>query len=117
MTESKFDINDSLIEEWLTQKSKKSQIVDEKAKAIFLHTLEIFENLGAIAALEKLPRTRTKHLFDDIWEIRVDQYRIAYLWDNSVCVLLHGIRKKTDKWPLKEIKVVKNRKKNYFKNT
>lgn len=116
MTESKFDINDSLIEEWLTQKSKKSQMVDEKAKAIFLHTLEIFEDVGAIAAREKLPRTRTKHLFDDIWEIRVYQYRIAYFWDDGVCVLLHGIRKKTDEWPLKEIKLVKTRKKNYFEN-
>jgi mRNA-degrading endonuclease RelE of RelBE toxin-antitoxin system len=116
MTEVEFNINDSLIEKWLTQESKKSQMVDEKAKAIILHTLEIFEYVGPIAAREKLPRTRTKHLFDNIWEIRVCQYRIAYFWDDAVCVLLHGIRKKTDEWPLKEIKVVKTRKEKYFKN-
>lgn len=114
MTESKFEVNDLLIEEWLTQKSKKSQIVDDKTGAILLHILEIFKEVGPIIAREKLPRTRIKHLFNDVWEIRVHQYRIAYFWDGVVCVLLHGIRKKTDKWPLKEIEVVKTRRKNYI---
>lgn len=114
MTESKFEINYLLIEEWLTQKSKKSQMVDDKAEAILLHILEIFKEVGPIVAREKLPRTRIKHLFNDVWEIRVHQYRIAYFWDGVVCVLLHGIRKKTDKWPLKEIEVVKTRRKNYI---
>jgi mRNA-degrading endonuclease RelE of RelBE toxin-antitoxin system len=116
MTELKFDINYSLIEEWLTQESKKSQIVDKEAKAILLNVLEIFKEVGPITAREKLPRSRTKYLFDDIWEIRIYQYRIAYFWDDAVCVLLHGFKKKTDKWPLRAIKLVKTRKKNYFEN-
>jgi phage-related protein len=111
-----FDINDSLIEDWLTQTRNKSQMVDEKVKAIFLHILKIFQDVGPIAARDRLPRNRIKHLFDDIWEIRAHQYRIAYFWDGSVCVLVHGIRKKTNEWPLKEIKLVKTRKKNSFEH-
>jgi hypothetical protein len=116
MTESKFEINYLLIEEWLTQKSKKSQMVDDKTEAILLHILEIFKEVGPIVSREKLPRTRIKHLFNDVWEIRVHQYRIAYFWDDAVCVLLHGIRKKTNKWPLKEIELVKTRRKKYSDN-
>jgi len=116
MTESKFEVNDLLIEEWLTQKSKKSQMVDKKTEAILLHILEIFKEVGPIFAREKLPQPRTKRLFNDVWEIRIHQYRIAYFWDGVVCVLLHGIKKKTNKWPLKEIEVVKTRRKNYISN-
>jgi Gp49-like protein DUF891 len=116
MTESKFEINYLLIEEWLTQKSKKSQMVDDKTEAILLHILEIFKEVGPIVARDKLPRSRTKHLFHDVFEIRIHQYRIAYFWDDEVCVLLYGIRKKTHKWPLKKIEVVKTRRKNYINN-
>jgi hypothetical protein len=116
MTEPKFEINDLLIGEWLTQKSKKSQMVDKETEAILLHILEIFKEVGPIFEREKLPQPRTKHLFNDVWEIRIHQYRIAYFWDGVVCVLLHGIKKKTNKWPLKEIEVVKTRRKNYISN-
>ena len=116
MTESKFELNDSFIEDWLTQTRKKSQMIEEKSKATILHTLEILVAGGPVPARERLAPDRTKHLFDDVWEIRVHQYRIAYFWDDEVCVLLYGIRKKTHKWPLKKIEVVKTRRKNYINN-
>lgn len=89
--------------------------VGAKDRATFLHVLEVFELMGPAAGREKLPRTQTRHLFDGIWEIRVGQYRLAYFWDSSTCVLLHGIKKKRDDWPSREKEVVKKRKSNYLK--
>jgi mRNA-degrading endonuclease RelE of RelBE toxin-antitoxin system len=112
--EKKYSVNTELVEEWLTQTRKKSQMVDAETRATFLLVLELFEDVGPIDAREKLPRSRTKHLFDGIWEIRVDQYRIAYFWDSSICVLLYGIRKKRDEWTSQEKEIVKKRKVSYL---
>lgn len=109
-----FSINAEFVEDWLTQTRKKSQMVDAEVRATFLLVLELFEAVGPISAREKLPRSRTKHLFDGIWEIRVDQYRIAYFWDGSICVLLYGIKKKRDEWTSQEKEVVKKRKFSYL---
>lgn len=101
----RFQIQTELIEDWLTKK------VDQRSQAIVLNVLETFAELGPLLAREKLPRTRIKFLFDGIFEIRVGQYRIAYFWNNSICYLLHGIQKKRDDWPQKDIEIVKTRKK------
>ncbi len=114
--DKKYAIHTEMIEDWLTQTRKKSHMVDAKARAIFLGVLEIFEAAGPVAAREQIPRSRTKHLFDEIWEIRVDQYRIAYFWDSSTCVLLYGIRKKRDEWTPQDKEVVKDRKLKYLKD-
>lgn len=114
MTESKFEVDYLLVEEWLTQKSKRSQMVDDKTKAILSRTLKVFKEVGP--TYEELPGNRTKKLFDGIYEIKVGQYRLAYFWDDTVCVLLLGIKKKRDKWVLKDIELVKTRRKNYLNN-
>lgn len=113
---TEYSVNTDFVEDWLTQDNKKSQMVDTEVRAIFLLILEVFEDVGPIAAREKLPRSRTKHLFDGVWEIRVAQYRIAYFWDSSTCVLLYGIKKKRDEWTSQEKEVVKKRKANYLKD-
>lgn len=102
------------VEDWFNQTRKKHLMVDAKSKAIFLSVFEIFEAVGPIAAREKLPRTRTKFLFDGIWEIRVEQFRVAYFWHDSTCVLLHGIKKKQDKWIASDIQVVQKNKALYL---
>lgn len=114
--DKRYSINTEFVEDWLTQTKKRSQMVDDEVRATFLLVLEVFEDLGPIDAREKLPRSRTKHLFDGIWEIRVAQYRIAYFWDGSRCVLLHGIKKKRDEWTSQEKEVVKKRKCTYLES-
>ena len=108
-----FKIHIDFIADWLTQDRKKSAMVSKQAKATFLHVFDIFEDLGPVDAREHLPRTRTKHLFDGIWEIRVGQFRIAYFWHTSTCVLLHGIKKKRDKWSRNEKAIAKRNKRFY----
>lgn len=102
------------VKDWLYQTQKKSRMVDAKDRETFLFVFKVFEEGGPNNARGKLPRDRTKRLFDGIWEIRVAQYRIAYFWDGSRCVLLHGIRKKRDKWTSQEKEVVKKRKSTYL---
>jgi phage-related protein len=75
-----------------------------------LKVLELFEEFGPLSRNEGLPRSRTKHLFDGISEIRVKQFRVAYFWNGSTCFLLHGIQKKRDDWPQKDIEILKKRK-------
>jgi phage-related protein len=99
------------VEDWLKTK------VDPKSQAIFLHILEIFEQFGEYAsnpASDLIPRSRLKHLFDGISEIRVGQYRLAYFWQESTCVLLHGIQKKRDDWPDRDLKLLKKRQRLYL---
>ena len=65
-----------------------------------------------------------KKLNDDIWEFRTlynsKAYRLFSFWDISaekrtLVVVTHGILKKTQKTPQKEIKKAENIKKGYFK--
>ncbi len=78
--------------------------VDQLSQAIILEVLETFAEFGPVSSQEKLPRTKIKFLFDGIFEIRVGQYR------NSICYLLHGIKKQRDDWPQKDVQLVKKRK-------
>lgn len=116
MTESNYKINYFGAEKWLSQTSKKSQMVDNRAKKKFLRVLETFENFGP-TAFKKLPPYLTSYLWDkDICEIRVYQYRLAYFWDDEVCVLLYGFKKKTDEWSDEKRDLTKTRQKEYFNN-
>jgi phage-related protein len=50
----------------------------------------------------------TKHLNDDIWELRPLDDRILFAyWKNNMFVLLHHFRKTTNKTPPSEIKQAK----------
>ncbi len=64
-----------------------------------------------------------KKLDDDIWEFRTLYNKIAYrlfaFWDeteNSIIIATHGIIKKTNKTPKKEIEKARQLKSEYQKN-
>ncbi|MBK8390634.1 MAG: type II toxin-antitoxin system RelE/ParE family toxin [Saprospiraceae bacterium] len=64
-----------------------------------------------------------KKLDDDIWEFRTLYNKIAYrlfaFWDeteNSIIIATHGIVKKTNKTPKKEIEKARQLKSEYQKN-
>lgn len=61
--------------------------------------IELLQNNGT-----HLPETITKHITEDIWELRPGNNRIFYFHcDNNNFVLLHSFRKKTQKTPHREI--------------
>ena len=63
-----------------------------------------------------LPENITKHIEDDIWELRPGNNRIFYFYhkDNTY-VLLHSFRKKTQKTPKREIVRAKAERDDYLK--
>jgi len=69
-----------------------------------------------------IPKTYFKKLVstDGIWEIRVkfssNIYRLfSFLDKNNLIILTHGIRKKSQKTPIKEIKLAEEYKRDYFR--
>ncbi|WP_085023583.1 type II toxin-antitoxin system RelE/ParE family toxin [Anaerovibrio sp. JC8] len=51
-----------------------------------------------------LPESITKHIVDDIWELRPGNNRVLYFYQKEdTFVLLHQFRKKTQKTPKSEI--------------
>ena len=68
-------------------------------------------------------KTLFKKLNDEIWEYRTlykrTQYRLFAFWDktdkkNTLVISTHGIEKKTQKTPKKEIMKAENLRKKYF---
>ena len=56
----------------------------------------------------RLNENITKHLDDDIWELRPGNNRVLYFYfQNDTFVLLHQFRKKTQKTPKREIERAK----------
>ena len=52
----------------------------------------------------RLPAEVTKHIIDDIWELRPGHNRVLYVYFKvKTFVLLHQFRKKTQKTPQREI--------------
>ena len=83
---------------------------------------KIFWNLD-IAERTNDPRL-FKKLNSDIWEFRTEyrslQYRLLAFWDKTsgsetLVIATHGIIKKTEKMPPKEIEKADRLRKNYFK--
>ena len=79
-----------------------------------------FKQLNLYIELLKVQGTRlsakiTKHLEDDIWELRPGNNRVLYFFfKNNVFVLLHMFRKKTRKTPKSEIENAKNERNEYI---
>ncbi len=78
--------------------------------------------LTYIRALEELgPRLCepfTKHLTDDIWELRPFNDRILFFYfKDNIYVLLHHFVKKTNKTPIKEIERAKKNKLTYIERS
>lgn len=77
--------------------------------------------LQLVEELEIVPTQYFKKLAgsDDIWEVRVQAggniFRILGFLDGAELVVLnHAFQKKTQKTPIKEIRIAENRKRNYL---
>lgn len=63
----------------------------------------------------RLNENITKHLDDDIWELRPGNNRVLYFYfQNDTFVLLHQFRKKTQKTPKREIERAKAERDDYL---
>ena len=63
----------------------------------------------------RLNENITKHLDDDIWELRPSNNRVLYFYfKNDTFVLLHQFRKKTQKTPKREIERAKVERDDYL---
>ena len=92
----KSELYEELIE--LTQKSITSKDARIQLKQI-TYCLELLQRNGC-----KLPETISKHIKNDIYELRPGNNRILYFYfTNNEFVLLHMFRKKSKKTPMTEI--------------
>lgn len=58
----------------------------------------------------------TKHIDEDIWELRPGNNRVLYFYfENDTFVLLHQFRKKTQKTPKREIEKAKAERDDYIR--
>lgn len=72
--------------------------------------IELLQNNGT-----RLPDTVTKHIEENIWELRPGNNRIFYFFcDQNDFVLLHSFRKKTQKTPRREIEKAKSERDDYL---
>ncbi len=95
--------------ETLRYKSKNNKDARIQYKQITLY-IELLQNNGT-----KLPNTITKHIQENIWELRPGDNRIFYFCcDDNNFVLLHSFRKKTQKTPDREIKKAKSERDDYL---
>ena len=96
----KSDVWDFL--ENLRKKSLSNKDARIQYKQITLY-IELLHNNGT-----RLPENITKHIEENIWELRPGNNRIFYFYchENSF-VLLHSFRKKTQKTPRREIEKAK----------
>lgn len=84
--------------EKLRQKSKSSKEARIQYKQILLY-IQLLQDNGTI-----LSENITKHIVENIWELRPGYNRIFYfLHDKDKFILLHCFRKKTQKTPHREI--------------
>ena len=84
--------------EKLRFKSTNNKDVRIQYNQILLY-MELLKNNGTL-----LPQNITKHIEENIWELRPGNNRIFYFFcDNNSFVLLHCFRKKSQKTPKREI--------------
>lgn len=98
----------------LLEKLRKKSNTDKNAriqyKQITLY-IELLQNNGTF-----LPDNITKHIEENIWELRPGNNRIFYFFhDDKNFVLLHSFRKKTQKTPHREIEKAKSEREDYLK--
>lgn len=103
----KSDVWDFL--ENLRAKAHKSKDARIQYKQITLY-IELLQNNGTY-----LPENITKHIEDNIWELRPGVHRIFYFFcEEDTFILLHSFRKKTKKTPRREIEKAKAKRDNYL---
>lgn len=95
--------------EKLRNKSKSDKDSRIQYKQITLY-IELLQNNET-----HLPDTITKHIEEDLWELRPGNNRIFYFYhDSDYFVLLHSFRKKTQKTPRREITKAKAERDDYL---
>ena len=73
--------------------------------------IELLQSKGT-----RLPDNITKHLEEDIWELRPDNNRVFYFYfQENTFVLLHQFRKKSQKTPKREIEKAKAERDDYLR--
>lgn len=86
----------------LRVRSKSSKDARIQYKQIALY-IQLLQDNGT-----QLPENITKHLVEDIWELRPGNNRVFYFcWRKDRFVLLHQFRKKSQKTPRREIERAK----------
>lgn len=95
--------------EGLREKRDKNKDARIQYKQMMLY-IELLQKNGT-----RLPENITKHIDEDIWELRPGTNRIFYFcyMDNEI-VLLHSFRKKTQKTPKREILKAKAERDDYI---
>ena len=89
------------------QKSKDARIQYKQT----VRYLELLELNGT-----RLPENVTKHIDEDIWELRPGDNRIFYFCKmGDTFVMLHHFRKKTQKTPAREIEQAKRERDDYIR--
>ena len=95
--------------EALRIKSQTSKDARIQFKQISLY-IQLLQDNGT-----RLPDNITKHLGDDIWELRPGTNRVFYFYfKNDTFVLLHHLRKKSQKTPRRELEQAKAERDDYL---
>ena len=72
--------------------------------------IQLLQNNGT-----RMPENITKHIDENIWELRPGNNRVFYFYfENDVFVLLHHFRKKSQKTPPREIEQAKAERDDYL---
>lgn len=77
------------------------------AKAVWM--IDLLERVGT-----EMEMPYSRHLRDEIWELRIRSVRILYFLHVKTFILLHGFKKKTDKTPEREIETARKRRKDWL---
>ena len=91
---------DSPVEEFIKQQ-------DESTYAKIIHSIDLVKNNGIL-----LRPPYVKKIRNNVWELRIsgkNAIRIFYCIFNNKFYFLHAFKKKTNKTPLKEIKIALDR--------
>ncbi|MBQ7954769.1 MAG: type II toxin-antitoxin system RelE/ParE family toxin [Lachnospiraceae bacterium] len=95
------------------EKLRKKSITNKDARIQYKQVtlyIELLRNNGTM-----LPDNVTKHIEENIWELRPGNNRIFYFYCDEGCfVLLHSFRKKTQKTPRREIEKAKTERDDYL---
>lgn len=95
--------------EMLREKAKTSKDARIQYKQ-FAFYIELLQKQGTY-----LPNNITKHIEEDIWELRPGNNRVFYFcFEGNTLVLLHQFKKKTQKTPKKEIEKAKAERNDYI---
>lgn len=95
--------------EELREKSDSNKDYRIQYNQLILH-IQLLQNNGT-----RLPNNITKHIEEDIWELRPGNNRVFYFYYcDDTFVLLHHFRKKTQKTPKREIEKAKSERDDYL---